>query len=82
MRAEGIEAFRYPSARDAGGGVNIGVFTPSVFGAARPRNLETWHCTATRDRIEVVRRDFFEAVAFTFSREEFLVNGRLPVPAV
>jgi hypothetical protein len=81
MRAGGVEAFRYPSARDRGG-VNVGVFTPVVFGAARPRNMETWHCTATRDRIEVVRRDFFDALAFTFRREEFLVDGKLPVPAL
>jgi hypothetical protein len=81
MRAEGVEAFRYPSARDATGGINVGVFTPAVFGGAKPRQLETWHCTATRERIEVVRRDFFEAIAFTFHREQFLVDGKLPVPA-
>lgn len=82
MRTSSVEAFRYPSARDRQGGVNVGVFTPAVFGAARPRDFEAWHCTATTRRVECVRRDFFEATAFTFPREDFLVDGRLPAPAV
>jgi hypothetical protein len=82
MRQAAVEAFRYPSARDRQGGVNVGVFTPAVFGGARPREMEAWHCTATRRRVECVRRDFFDATAFTFPREDFLVDGRLPVPAV
>jgi len=81
MRDASVEAFRYPSARDRRGGVNIGIFTPAVFGTARPRDLETWHCTATRLHVECVRRNFFDVAAFTFPREEFLVDGRLPAPA-
>lgn len=82
MRAAGVEAFRYPSARDVLGGVNVGIFAPEAFGSAKPRGFETWHCTASRRRIEIVRRDFFDAVSFVFPREDFLVDGRLPSPAV
>jgi hypothetical protein len=82
MRESSVDAFRYPSARDRQGGVNVGAFTPAAFGAARPRDLEAWHCTATTLRIECVRHDFFHTAAFTFPREDFLVNGRLPAPAV
>lgn len=82
MRQASVEAFRYPSARDREGGVNVGLFTPKVFGAARPRELQAWHCTATKERVECVRREFFDATAFTFPREDFLVDGRLPAPAV
>jgi hypothetical protein len=81
MRESSVEAFRYPSARDREGGVNVGIFTPTVFGAAKPRDLEAWHCTATKQRVECVRRDFFDAVAFTFPRDDFLVDSRLPAPA-
>ena len=81
MRAAGVEAFRFPSARDAEGGANVGIFTQAAFGAARPRALETWHRTADAGRIEMVRRDFFEERSFTFLRDAFLVNGRLPAPA-
>lgn len=82
MRESSVEAFRYPSARDRQGGVNVGLFTPVAFGAARPRDFEAWHCTTTRRRIECVRYDFFDTAVFTFPREDFLVDGRLPAPAV
>ena len=81
MRAAGVELFRYPSARDSEGGVNVGAFVPSVFGSARPRELETWHSFATDERVELTKRDYFARNAFVFNRSEFLVNGRLPSPA-
>jgi hypothetical protein len=82
MRTAGVELFRYPSARDRNGGVNIGVLSPGAFGAARPRAFETWHCTATRDRVELLKRDYFERSTFAFPRDQFLVNGRIPAPAL
>jgi hypothetical protein len=82
MREASVEVFRFPSARAPTGGVNVGIFTPTVFGATQPRDFETWHCTATRQRVECVRRDFFAATAFTHARDEFLVDGVLPAPAL
>jgi RES domain-containing protein len=82
MREAGVELFRYPSARDAEGGVNVGAFVPTVFGGARPRGLETWHCTATRVRVELAKRDYFARESFSFRREAFLVGGALPAPAL
>jgi RES domain len=82
MREAGVELVRYPSARDVEGGVNVAAFSPGVFGAARPRNLETWHCTAMRDRVELAKRDYFGRGTFAYSRDEFLVAGALPAPAV
>lgn len=82
MREAGVEAFRYLSARDAGRGANVGVFDPAAFGRRRPRDLETWYCTATRERVEVRRRDYFNGGAFGFTVDEFLVGGELPAPAV
>jgi hypothetical protein len=82
MREVEVEAFRYPSARDREGGVNVGIFTPAAFGAARPRQFETWHCSATRESVEFVRHDFSGAATFAFGRDGFLVDGRLPAPAV
>jgi hypothetical protein len=82
MRSAGVELARYPSARDPDGGVNVAAFSPAVFGAARPRGLETWHCTATRQRVELAKRDYFGRETFAFPREAFLVNGALPAPAV
>lgn len=82
MRGAGVELVRYPSARDADGGVNVAAFSPAVFGAARPRGLETWHCTATRQTVELAKRDYFGRETYAFSRETFLVGGSLPAPAV
>ena len=81
MRAAQVEAFRYPSARDTEGGVNIGIFDPSVFGKAKPRSLETWHCAASRERVEVTQGDYFKRERFAFPRSQFLVQGVLPAPA-
>lgn len=81
MRRAGVEAFRYPSARDAAGGVNVGVFAPAAFAAVKPRAFETWQCTATRERVELLKRDYFKPATFTFSQEAFLVDGLLPAPA-
>jgi hypothetical protein len=80
MRDAAVEAFRYPSARDEGG-VNVGVFTWRIFTRLRPRGLREWHCTATRERVEMVERDWFRETSCTFAREQFLVNGALPAPA-
>jgi hypothetical protein len=81
MRAAGVEAFRFESARDVEGGVNVGVMQPAAFGRARPRNLQTWHCTATRERVEMAKRDYFERAWFGYARADFLVSGVLPAPA-
>jgi hypothetical protein len=82
MRAAGVQAFRYTSARDVGRGANVGVFDPAAFGRTRPKTPYTWHCTATRARVEMVKLDYFRREAFAFAREEFLVAGRLPAPAL
>ncbi len=81
MRAAGVEVFRYWSARDSEGGVNVGIFTWKAFGRSRPHNLANWHCAASRERVEMHKRDYFKRVVYAFSRKEFLVNGELPMPA-
>jgi hypothetical protein len=82
MREAGVELFRYPSARDAEGGVNVGAFSTTVFHKARPSGFETWHCTATTDRVEIARSDYLERETFAFPRERFVVAGSLPAPAL
>lgn len=82
MRAGGVEAFRYWSARDAEDGINVGVFSPAVFGRAKPKSFETWYCAASRDRVDLTQADYFARSSFSFLREQFLVNGELPSPAI
>jgi hypothetical protein len=82
MRSARVEAFRYPSARDREGGINVGVFSPSVFGNSKPASLQTWHCSASRSGIDITQADYFKRATFAFDREQFLVNGLLPTPAL
>lgn len=82
MRAAGVELFRFPSARDAGG-VNVGAFTPAVFGRAEPQQLQRWHAVATTEVVEFTRRDLRRAPeCVRVRRETLLVDGALPRPAV
>jgi hypothetical protein len=84
MRASGVEAFRYVSARDPDHGVSVGLFTPAAFGASRPRRAsETWRCTVTAARdVEMVRHDVVDVRRYLFRRAVFLVGGELPAPAL
>jgi hypothetical protein len=81
MRGAGVEAFRYPSAR-APRAVNIGAFVPRVFGRRQPARFEAWHCTTTRSRVEFTSRDYFDRASHAYLRDQFLVDGRLPAPAL
>jgi hypothetical protein len=84
MRAAGVEAFRYRSARDPGSGSNVALFTPAAFASKKPlRPPETWHCTVTA-AFDV---SFIKQEVGTLRREEFalsvfLVAGELPRPAL
>lgn len=82
MRQAGVELIRYVSARDSEGGVNVAAFSPAVFGNAKPRSFETWHCTATTQNVEITKRDYFKRESFAFARESFLIGGMLPAPSV
>lgn len=81
MRSAGVEAFRYRSARDPDGGQNLAVVSPVAFAEKRPDTPHSWLCTATRERVEFQRKDYFDRRTWTFDRSTFLVGGRLPQPA-
>jgi hypothetical protein len=81
MRQAGVQLCRYTSARDPGRGANVAAFTPDAFGRARPRSLQSWHCTATRTLVEFRKQDYFGEESYSYARAQFLVEGRLPSPA-
>lgn len=82
LREAGVEAFRFRSARDAAGATNLAVMSPSAFAARRPEPPKTWYCVATKAAVELSQRDVFGHRAFRYPREQFLVDGELPAPAV
>lgn len=80
MREAGVEAFRYPSARDPEGGIALGVFNPAAFAGA-PAEPRTWWCRAGRDGVLFLRKDALSRASLTFPRTTFLHAGVLPQPA-
>jgi hypothetical protein len=82
MRDADVGALRYRSARDVEGGANVAVLDPAAFGRRAPRSFETWHCAATTERVEVASRGYARRETFAYPREDFLVDGQLPTPAV
>jgi hypothetical protein len=81
MRAAGVEACRFRSARDPHRGINVALFTPRAFGGHRPSAPQTWHCVASRERVELRRKDALERMSYAFERRDFEVRGKLPAPA-
>jgi hypothetical protein len=84
MRADGIEAVRYFSARDPGEGTCIALFTPQAFASREPLGpAQNWYCTVGAAlAVEFTRQDLVAPRTIQFHRSVFLVGGRLPAPAV
>lgn len=78
MRAAGVAAFEYPSARDPAGGSNVGLFSPAALAGRRPDRLERW-LVQTNGAEVALRRHGGEV--HRFARAQFEVDGRLPMPA-
>jgi RES domain len=82
MRASGVQACLYVSARAEDRQLNVAVFE-NVFRPRQPVREEAWTCTASRARVEfrasrLLGRDERHA----FARSQFEVAGRLPAPAL
>ena len=79
MREQGIEAFEYLSARDPQRGINVALFAPTAFATAKPTILDEWLCQTSANRVSYYSRPGGGIRAF--GREQFLVDGQLPLPA-
>lgn len=79
MRASGVQAFEYVSARSGEMGLCGALFTPAALTDRSPRTSENWLCELTQHRVA------FKAVGrqqvFSFSLDDFTVDGALPLPA-
>ncbi len=82
MRADGVQACLYVSARARGRQVNAAVFE-NVFRPQRPLDEQRWSCVASRDRVEFrAQRLVGDDETLAYGREQFLVAGKLPAPAL
>ncbi|TBV07849.1 RES family NAD+ phosphorylase [Phytopseudomonas dryadis] len=80
MRAAGVQAFEYRSARCPRGGVNVALLYPTALAEKRPRNLLAWLCETTADYVAFKNAQTADAPSL-FPRERFLLDGQLPMPA-
>ncbi|HYR19716.1 MAG TPA: RES family NAD+ phosphorylase [Myxococcales bacterium] len=82
MRAAGVQACLYVSARAEGRELNVAVFD-NVFRPGRPLREEPWSCTANRSGAEFRARTLLGPERrHAFARAQFEVDGHLPAPAL
>lgn len=85
MRAAGVEAVRYRSARCPQRRMNLALFEP-VFRSSKPDSSseQVWVCLTTSEQVEIKRRKLLgpHSETLSFERRVFLSKGKLPAPAV
>ena len=82
MRAAGVQASLYVSARAEGRALDLAVFE-NVFQPRRPLREQGWSCTANVRGVEFRSRAMLAASQrHAFARAQFEVAGRLPAPAL
>lgn len=79
LRAAGIEAFEFASARDPDAGVNVALFNPAALASRAPKGLTAWLCETTAGQVSFASVD--QPSVTSFPRACFERNGRLPLPA-
>lgn len=79
MRAHGIEAFRYISARDKNKGKNIALFTPKSFFNKNPSKLTTWICQTSINEVGFISKE--DQTRILFNQHDFWIANKFPEPA-
>lgn len=79
MRASGVDGFEYASARDAKGGLCAGLFTPLALASREPESSSEWFCELRATAVAFRQQRSHDVQRFAV--EDFLVGGRLPMPA-
>lgn len=79
MRASGVKAFEYVSARDPGKGICVGLYDNSAFRQRKPKSKMQWLCETTADKVSFKQLD--NSVIAHFALDVFLHDGKLPLPA-
>ncbi len=80
LRAAGIEAFEFPSARDPEHGNNVALLVPTALSSSSAQNKKLVFCSTTKQQV-VFRVAGGGAAVFSFSIEDFYHNNRFPRPA-
>jgi hypothetical protein len=80
MRQEGVEVFRYTSARDKHQGKNMALLTHKAFYSHKPTQLAHWLCQTSLDEVGFLAKETKQKALFL--QRDFWVNGQFPSPAV
>lgn len=75
---QNIDTIKYWSARCMNG-TNLAVFDPNSIASNQPENQQNWLCLSQSDKISFTQHGGH--LPKNYSREQFLVNGKLPRPA-
>lgn len=82
MRAVGIEAFEYVSARDPDAGINVAVMTAAAIASERPDVRGEWLCQTSAAAVTWFSSGRGHGAMHRYDLQQFLVDGALPVPAL
>lgn len=80
MRQDGVDAFRYVSARDKNHGKNMALFTPKPFNSRKPSNLMCWLCQTSIDEVGFLSKEDNKRVLY--NQSDFWVEDIFPSPAI
>lgn len=80
LREAAIEAIEFESARDPDAGINLALFDPATLEPPRIVKQEEWLCETSADHVAF--RPKRGQGLHEFPLETFLVDGKLPVPAL
>ena len=78
MRAEGVSAFEYTSARGPDKGINVALYTPDAFTSNEPLYQQSWLCETLVDSVVFAKSDD----VYQFNLDAYLINGLFPQPAL
>ena len=76
MRAAGVEAFEFISARDPERGINVALFTAAALSGNDPEFQAAWLCELTGEYVRF--HAAHSQTLYTFAIGTFLVDGKLP----
>ena len=79
MRAHGVEAIEYVSARDRERGINVALYTPEALSVNEPLYAELWLCSTSQSVVRFSSRGVKQV--YSFAIDDFYVDGELPTPA-
>lgn len=87
MRAAGVMAFEYRSARDTAGGINVALLSPDALARTRPGYTELWLAETSAGGVRYlgpggasIQTPGQQAI-HVFALEQFTEDGQLPQPA-